>query len=448
MTSPTTTERTDIRTLNINRIIADDTVQIRDKLSKDAIERYAASVDLLPPITVFAVGEGEDEGYLLADGFHRHAAHKKAGRSTIEAEVRTDDDPHRAARLYAATANVRSGVPLDRKELANAIRVLAELWGRRRNQQAIAEALSCSQGTVSRVLGADVERRAQPDIANLPDASIAEALPIKDVNLRRRLLAHATTEGWKQAEVRDGAKVMRSGDKGAIDKMLSRHGPAPKVSASKDGPIRSIDWQARRDGRDADEPRIWTIHPDDTVRDVGTMSKEANLAEKRLEEILVQRPDMLGTDIQLVGRQTPTDGGPSDLLGVDTDGRLVVFELKRDSVTRDAVTQCIDYASALDAMDPDEELAKHIAEHSGTHGIEKIDDFKAWYERDANENGHEKELGNLLPPRLVLVGLGVDDRAKRMARFLRARGVDISVLTFHGFQRGGETLLVSRVEVE
>ena len=448
MTSQTTTERADVRTLDINRIIADDTVQIRDKLSKDAIERYAASVDLLPPITVFAVGEGEDEGYLLADGFHRHAAHKKAGRSTIEAEVRTDDDPHRAARLYAATANVRSGVPLDRKELANAIRVLAELWGRRGNQQAIAEALSCSQGTVSRVLGADVERRAQPDIANLPDASIAEALPIKDVNLRRRLLAHATTEGWTSFEIRDGAKVMRSGDKGAIDRMLSRHGPAPKVSASKDGPIRSIDWQARRVGRDVNEPSIWTINPDDTVKAVRTVSKDVNLAEKRIEEMLVQHPEMLEPDIQLVGRQTPTDGGPSDLLGVDRHGWLVVFELKRDSVTRDAVTQCIDYASALDAMDPDEELAKHIAEHSGTHGIEKIADFKAWYREQYEEQFAESELRGLLPPRLVLVGLGVDDRAKRMARFLRARGVDISVMTFRLLQHGSETLLDRRVEVE
>lgn len=435
MTSQTTTEH---KTLQIASIRRDANTQVRAKLDKATVKSYADVLDRLPPVTVFEI---EPNAYTLADGFHRVAAFEAKGIKEIEAEVRagTMND----AREYAAIANTRAGKPLNAQDRASAVRMLADIHPTK-SQVEIADMLSMSNTFVSRMLGVFAERKRQ-NLANLPDASIAATLPIKGVGDRERLLAHADAERWTRAEVRDGVKVMKSGDRGAIDKMLSRRGPAPKVSASKDGPIRSIDWQARRG---VDEPGIWTIHPDDTVKAVGTVSKEANLAEKRLEEMLVQHPDMLGTDIQLVGRQTPTDGGPSDLLGVDTDGRLVVFELKRDSVTRDAVTQCIDYASALDAMGPDEELAKHIAEHSGTHGIEKIDDFKAWYERDASENGHEKELGNLLPSRLVLVGLGVDDRAKRMARFLRARGVDISVLTFHGFQRDGETLLVRQVEVE
>lgn len=434
MTSQTTTER---KTLPITSIRRDANTQVRAKLDRATVKSYADVLGRLPPVTVFEV---EPDAYTLADGFHRMAAFEARGIEEIEAEVRrgTMDD----AREYAATANTRAGKPLSAQDRASAVRMLADIHPTKR-QIELADMLSMSQGFVSRVLGAGRERQRQT-LANLSDASIAEALSIKKVGARKRFLAHANGECWTRAEVRDGMKVMKSGDKGAIDKMLSRHGPAPKVSASKDGAIRSIDWQARRDGRDVDELSIWTIHADDTVKNVETVSEEANLAEKRLEEMLVQRPDMLEPDIQLVGRQTPTDGGPSDLLGVDTDGRLVVFELKRGSVTRDAVTQCIDYASALDAMDPDKELARHIAEHSGTHGIEKIDDFKAWYERDANENEHEKELSTLLPPRLVLVGLGVDDRAERMARFLRARGVDISVLTFYGFQHGGETLLARR----
>ena len=195
------------------------------------------------------------------------------------------------------------------------------------------------------------------------------------------------------------------------------------------------------------ELSIWTLKGDETeeVEAVDTVSK-VDLTEKRLEEALVRRPDMLELDLHLVGRQTPTDGGPSDLLGVDTDGRLVIFELKRGSVTRDAVTQCIDYASALDAMDP-EKLANHIAEHSGTHGIEQIPNFKAWYHEHYKRQYEANELGGLLSPRLVLVGLGVDETAERMARFLQT-GIDISVLTFYGFRHGGETLLARQVEVE
>ena len=57
--------------------------------------------------------------------------------------------------------------------------------------------------------------------------------------------------------------------------------------------------------------------------------------------------------LTLVGRQTPTEGGPLDLLGVDADGRLVVFELKRGTLSRDAVAQVVDYASYLNAMESD-----------------------------------------------------------------------------------------------
>ena len=67
-------------------------------------------------------------------------------------------------------------------------------------------------------------------------------------------------------------------------------------------------------------------------------------SEALLENTLVQNTNLLMEDLRLVGRQTPTDGGPLDLLGVDEDGRLVVFELKRGTLSRDAVAQIIDYA--------------------------------------------------------------------------------------------------------
>ena len=68
-------------------------------------------------------------------------------------------------------------------------------------------------------------------------------------------------------------------------------------------------------------------------------------SEHLLEETLVQNPTLLMEDLTLVGRQTHTEGGPLDLLGVDGEGKLVVFELKRETLSRDAVAQIIDYAS-------------------------------------------------------------------------------------------------------
>ena len=190
-----------------------------------------------------------------------------------------------------------------------------------------------------------------------------------------------------------------------------------------------------------DELKIWALRDGNEAEAVASVSGVK--LEDVLEATLVRRPEMLGRGLHLVGRQTDTEGGPLDLLGVDEGGRLVVFELKRGRLTREAVTQCIDYASALDEKTP-EELAVFIAEHSGSDGIEKIEDFEEWYQGQFAEN----ELDDLLPPRLTLVGLGVDERAERMARFLSKGGIDISVLTFHGFEHGDETLLARQVEVE
>ena len=80
-----------------------------------------------------------------------------------------------------------------------------------------------------------------------------------------------------------------------------------------------------------EEVKLWAIDGS-LVEDLKPAGQTET--EKLLEDSLVNSPDMLLEDLILVGRQTPTEGGPLDLLGVDGDGRLVVFELKRGSLTR------------------------------------------------------------------------------------------------------------------
>ena len=83
-----------------------------------------------------------------------------------------------------------------------------------------------------------------------------------------------------------------------------------------------------------------------------------------LEVVLVANPDMLMRGLTLVGRQVPVETGYVDLLGIDEDGRLVVFELKREKLTRDAVAQILDYCTYLEALS-DSELATLLAERRG-----------------------------------------------------------------------------------
>lgn len=191
-----------------------------------------------------------------------------------------------------------------------------------------------------------------------------------------------------------------------------------------------------------EEVQLWSLDGSDAMQLKTTGHLES---ESGFEDILVNNPDMLMENLTLVGRQTPTEGGPLDLLGVDEYGRLVVFELKRGTLSRDAVAQVIDYASYLDAMNLTD-LANHISGRSGTGGIEEIDNFEEWYD---NQPFEVEGLDALLPPRLFLVGLGADDRTERMVSFLADNsGMDISLLTFHGFEYDGKTFLAKQVEVE
>lgn len=189
-----------------------------------------------------------------------------------------------------------------------------------------------------------------------------------------------------------------------------------------------------------DEIKIWTIDGSKIIEVQPTNQTES---ERWLEENIVSKPELLMPGLTLVGRQTQTEGGPLDLLGVDSDGRLVLFELKRGTLSRDAVAQIVDYASYLEGMST-ESLVKHIADSSGAHGIDNIEDFEEWY----SENSDADNLDNLMPLRLFLVGLGVDDRTERMVNFLADKGVDISLLTFHGFEQDGKTLMARLMPVE
>ncbi len=83
----------------------------------------------------------------------------------------------------------------------------------------------------------------------------------------------------------------------------------------------------------------------------GTML-QLRLRESLLEDTLVANPDLLMPGLTLVGRQTPTAGGPArPAESGQIRQALAVRELKRGTLTREAVAQGIDYAADLEAVD-------------------------------------------------------------------------------------------------
>src|SRR6056297_1055406 len=88
---------------------------------------------------------------------------------------------------------------------------------------------------------------------------------------------------------------------------------------------------------------LWRVEDDDTFRRVSSTNLDR---EERLEEFLLQDPNVLGQPLLVIDRQITTPSGKRlDILAIDEEGDLHVVELKRDRSPRDVTAQIIDYAS-------------------------------------------------------------------------------------------------------
>ncbi len=68
--------------------------------------------------------------------------------------------------------------------------------------------------------------------------------------------------------------------------------------------------------------KLWSLGKDDNnnIIPVSVDEIDKTETENQLENILVNNPELLMPGLRLVGRQTPTEGGPLDLLGIGEDG--------------------------------------------------------------------------------------------------------------------------------
>jgi hypothetical protein len=134
----------DIRDLPLDDLVLDPNLNLRDRLDDETVERYMEAWDRMPPVTVFEV----DGRWLIADGFHRHAAAVTAGRRTIRAEVRSGTFAE--ALDFVAGANLFHGLPLTRAERRRAIEVKLRLH-HERSDRSLAEELGVGRELVAKI---------------------------------------------------------------------------------------------------------------------------------------------------------------------------------------------------------------------------------------------------------------------------------------------------------
>ena len=93
------------------------------------------------------------------------------------------------------------------------------------------------------------------------------------------------------------------------------------------------------------EIKTWQIVEGKLQSITTNLKNEGRTEPYDLEPWLESNPAILGSDIVIIGRQTMSKSGPIDLLGIDKTGNVVIVEIKRDNLPREALTQAIDYAS-------------------------------------------------------------------------------------------------------
>lgn len=187
------------------------------------------------------------------------------------------------------------------------------------------------------------------------------------------------------------------------------------------------------------EIKVWEIEGGALV-EADQKAFEEHHKEAELEAWIARKPDLLGEELLIIGRQIEIPNvGRLDLLCIDSEGRLAIVELKRGMAPREAVAQALDYASWLDRESPDK-----IAQIAKTYlGGQDLD--------EAFSDRFGKELLDLdvQEHRTIIVAPDLDDSAERIINYLAQRhGVMINAVFFN-FRRlsGGKDILVQSVLV-
>lgn len=184
----------------------------------------------------------------------------------------------------------------------------------------------------------------------------------------------------------------------------------------------------------ATQIQTWEI-VDGRLKPVATTLAEQGRREgPDLETWIASDPTVLGPGLLIIGRQVQTSAGLLDLLAIDSTGNVVVVELKRERIARDALSQAIDYASDIASWNV-ERLSEQCLRFRGK-SLE--DSFAEQFEDVGLESVSVNEN-----QRILLVGFGVDSALERMIEWLSDRyGVAINaiVLTYVRTASGAEVL--------
>lgn len=173
---------------------------------------------------------------------------------------------------------------------------------------------------------------------------------------------------------------------------------------------------------------LWQIRSEQLT----PLDKAALDLEKRLENWIENDISLIGLDALIIGRQVHTGfGGYIDLMAINSDGDLIIIELKRRKTPRDIVAQCLDYGTWI----YDLTFEDIIGIYESYKGKELEKDFADFFSAPLPE-----KINNSY--QIIIVAESIDDSTERIVQHLNdVHKVNINVVFFNVFRADGKEFI-------
>lgn len=163
--------------------------------------------------------------------------------------------------------------------------------------------------------------------------------------------------------------------------------------------------------------------------------------EKYLEDWLEKDISIISEDLLVIGRQVETDFGKAiDLLCLNSNGDVVIVELKRDETSREVISQVLDYASWVKDLSY-ERIVEIANNYLCKNKRELHEDENLYKNGDLLESVFEDKFHKSLPDtinehhKMLIVASYIDETTERIIDYLsETYGIDINAATFHYFE--------------
>jgi hypothetical protein len=191
--------------------------------------------------------------------------------------------------------------------------------------------------------------------------------------------------------------------------------------------------------------KVKKFNSDSNVAELELAKPSKLTLEKHLENWLEKNPWALAEEpLLIIGRQTSAsiDAGTvfPDLLALDSEGNLVIIELKKAQAPREVVAQVLEYAAWANELSEDD-LVAIAANYIGFASDQAELRFNTKFLETFEVETRPKLKSRV---RLFIAAESIPPSVSRVSRFLRIQhSIDINCIEFSIFETGSNDVLVT-----